>query len=110
MKSPLNSATTSSKFKTRRWQGVVHPDWSPATDLVTMSIRLPTELDDDVEVAVKKCAHWFDSREEFVATAVAWAIQSIAQDPPPIRRPKRVGKERKTQPARRHHHGPSRKR
>jgi hypothetical protein len=90
MKSATISATTSSKFKTASWQGVVRPDWSPATDLVTMTIRLPKELDDDVEVAVKKCAHWFESKEEFLVTAAAFAIQNLAEFPPPTRRPKRL--------------------
>ena len=89
MKSAMKSATKSSKFKTVSWRSVVHPDRSPATDLITMSIRLPKELNDDVEVAVKKYADWFDSKEEFLVTAAAFTIQRIAEDPPPIRRPKR---------------------
>ncbi len=78
-------------FKTASWQGVVHPDWSSATDLVTMTIRLPKELDDDVEVAVKKYSDWFWSKEDFLATAAAFAIQNLAEYPPPIRMPKQSG-------------------
>jgi hypothetical protein len=85
----MRSATKSSNFKTASWRGVVHPDRSPATDLVTTSIRLPKELADDVEVAVAKYADWFESKEEFLATAAAFTIQSMTEDPPPIRRPKR---------------------
>ena len=83
------------KFKTASWQGVVRPDWSPATDLVTMTIRLPKELDDDVEVAVKKYADWFESKEEFLVTAAAFAIQNLAEHPPPIRMTKTDGGRRR---------------
>ena len=98
MKSAMKSAMKSSKFKSASWRGVIHPDRSSATDLIAISVRLPKELENDLDLAVKKYADWFDSKEEFIATAAAYAIQSMAEDPPSIRWPKRSDIGQKKRP------------
>jgi hypothetical protein len=72
-------------YKTADWRGVIRPDIDPATELVTFLIRLPKELAEDVELAAHEYRKLFDSAEELIATAVGYAINSLAEDPPPRR-------------------------
>jgi hypothetical protein len=58
-------------------------------------------LNDDLDFAVRKYADWFDSKEELLVTAAAFAIQNIAEFPPPNRKPKRLAQEPMTQSAKR---------
>lgn len=59
--------------------------------MTTLSIRLPKELADDVAAATYEYRCWFDSEEEFVATAISYVLKSIAEDPP-TRNPQKSGK------------------
>lgn len=68
-------------FKTAHWRGIIHPDLDPPNELVTLSIRVPKDLADDVALAAHKYRRWFDSGEEFVATAISYAINSLAEKP-----------------------------
>ena len=85
-------------FKTADWTGIVRPHLADENELTALSIRLPKELADDVALAAKKYRRWFDS-EEFIATAVSWALRSLVEDPPPIRRrPKHLRQKRNDNP------------
>lgn len=67
-------------FKTASWRGIIHPDLDPPNELVTLSVRLPQELADDVALAAYKYRSRFDSQEELIATAIAYAISSLAEE------------------------------
>jgi hypothetical protein len=90
-------------FKTASWRGIIRPDLHPPNELVTLSVRLPRDLADDVALAADGYCRHFDSDEELIATAVGFAINSLAEEPPPIRIPKGTEKRRKPHSARRRH-------
>ena len=71
-------------FKTADWTGIVRPDLDHDCELTTLLIRLPKDLADDVALATYESRCWFDSEEEFIATAVSWALRSLAEEPPQI--------------------------
>jgi hypothetical protein len=78
-------------FKTAHWTGIVRPHLYDENELTTLPVRLPKDLADDVALATYEYRCWFDSEEEFIATAISYVLQSLAEKPPPIRRPKRSG-------------------
>ena len=39
------------RFKTASWRGVIRPDLNLPSELVTLTVRFPKELADDVELA-----------------------------------------------------------
>ena len=85
-------------FKTAHWTGIVHPDLWSQDELTALSIRLPKDLADDVVLATYEYRCWFDSEEEFIATAILYVLKSIDEESPPIRRPRRARVGRKKRP------------
>ena len=82
-------------FKTASWRGVIRPDLDPPNEVVTLSVRLPRDLADDVELAAYEYRKHFDSAEEVIATAVGFAINSLSEEQPPTRRASLAKKTRK---------------
>jgi hypothetical protein len=87
-------------YKTADWRGVIRPDLDPPHELVTFSVRIPKELAEDVEFAAHEYRKYFHSPEELMATAVGYAINSLAEDPPPTS-PKVSPKNRRSKRKRR---------
>ncbi len=75
-------------FKTANWTGVVRPRLADESELITLTVRLPKELAEDVELATSEYRHLFNTEEELIATAIFYAISSLAEELPtrkPIR-------------------------
>lgn len=68
------------KFQTAHWAHRA-PYLADESELTTLSVRLPKELADDVALVRYEYRVWFDSEEEFVATAISYAISSLVCEP-----------------------------
>jgi hypothetical protein len=89
----------SPNFKTADWRGIIRPDLHPPNELVTLLLRLPRDLADDVALAADEYRRHFDSDEELIATAVGFAINSLAEEPLRETNEPRTTKKSKTRKA-----------